>query len=102
MTTEARQNETVPDWTLGWRLQRSLAHAGISVSEMAGELEVSRATLSRWMNDHGAPPRAIYLRQWALRCGVSYAWLTGNPQNRDKSDVMFSVSAPRWAWGLAA
>ena len=72
----------VPDWTLGWRMQRALAHAGISAGEMAAELEVSRGTLSRWLNDRGARPRAIYLRQWALRCGVSYRWLlNGNPQH---------------------
>lgn len=66
---------TVPRWTLGWRLQRSLAHAGMSVQEMAFELEVSRGTVSRWMADRGADPRAGYLHHWALRTGVSYEWL---------------------------
>jgi transcriptional regulator with XRE-family HTH domain len=42
---------------------------------MADDLGVSRATLSRWMNGRSAAPRRIYLRQWALHCGVSFEWL---------------------------
>jgi len=29
---------TVPEWTLGWRLQRSLAHAGMDIEDMAKEI----------------------------------------------------------------
>lgn len=65
----------VPEWTLGWRLQRALSHAGISVNDMARDLGMSRATISRWINDKGAPPRDIYVKEWALRCRVSYQWL---------------------------
>lgn len=67
----------VPVWTLGWRLRRSLEFAGLTREEMAEELGMSRATLTRWMHDLGGPPRRIYLRQWALRTGVPYAWLAG-------------------------
>jgi transcriptional regulator with XRE-family HTH domain len=42
---------------------------------MADELGVTRQTLTRWMSDIGAPPRSAYLKVWALRCGVPYAWL---------------------------
>lgn len=65
----------VPEWTLGWRLQRALAHADMTTQTMADELGVTRSTISRWTNDHGAPPRAIYVKQWALRTGVPYEWL---------------------------
>jgi transcriptional regulator with XRE-family HTH domain len=65
----------VPDWTLGWRLQRALSHAGISVQEIADVLQVSRTTISRWINDKGAPPRPIYVKEWSLKCGVDYGWL---------------------------
>lgn len=68
--------ETVPEWTLGWRMQRALTHAGMHMDEMADELEVSRSTVSRWLNDKG-PVRRIYLKQFALRCGVPFEWLTG-------------------------
>jgi len=65
----------VPEWTLGWRLQRALGFADVTVETMAAELGVSRATISRWCHDRGAPPRTIYLRHWAHRCHVSYEWL---------------------------
>lgn len=68
------QTQEIPDWTLGWRLQRSLAHAGIGIEEMAAELGVSRSTISRWVNDHGEP-RVGYLKLWALRTGVPIGWL---------------------------
>lgn len=72
----------IPEWTLGWRMQRALAHAGISVNEIADEMGVSRATISRWINDKGAPPRTIYLKEWALRTGVPLGWLAGDPSPR--------------------
>jgi transcriptional regulator with XRE-family HTH domain len=65
----------IPEWTLGWRLQRSLAHAGIAVEEIADEMGVSRSTVSRWLNDRGAAPKQAYLKMWALRTGVPFAWL---------------------------
>jgi transcriptional regulator with XRE-family HTH domain len=68
--------QRIPEWTLGWRLQRSLAHAGVSVQEMADELGVSRGTISRWCNDHNRPRRSD-LRLWALRTGVPLDWLMG-------------------------
>ena len=64
----------VPEWTLGWRLQRSLSWADVSVQEMADELGVSRGTISRWCNDHNRPRRSD-LRLWALRTGVPLDWL---------------------------
>lgn len=80
--TETTELALVPEWTLGWRLQRALAHAGITTNDIATELEVSRATISRWINDHGAPPRAIYVKEWALRCGVPYEWIQhGAPES---------------------
>lgn len=66
---------TAPEWTLGWRLLRSLAHAGISIEGMAAELGVSRSTVSRWINEHGGPPRLVYLKEWAARTGVPLEWL---------------------------
>jgi len=41
---------------------------------MARELEVSRSTVSGWLNDRHAP-RAIYLREWARKCKVPLDWL---------------------------
>jgi transcriptional regulator with XRE-family HTH domain len=64
-----------PTWTLGWRLRRSLDHAGISVETMADRCGVSRQTASRWMHDE-IVPRPIFLREWSMVCGVPYRWLT--------------------------
>lgn len=68
-----QRHERIPELTLGWRLKMALGEQ--SVQEMAAYLGVSRATLSRWMADKGAPPRRAYLAQWALRTGVSLEWL---------------------------
>ena len=71
----AAETPAVPPWSLGWRMQRALAWAELSVQEIADELGVNRTTISRWMHDVGAPPRTIYLRAWAARCRVPYEWL---------------------------
>ena len=44
---DLQERGDVPDWTIGWRLQRALAHADVSVQEMADELGVSRSAISR-------------------------------------------------------
>ncbi len=65
----------IPEWTLGWRLNRSLAAADVGHGEMADYLGVHRSTISRWIGDQGAPPKDGYIRMWAIRCGVDYEWL---------------------------
>lgn len=67
----------VPEWTLGWRMKRALAHAGMTAEEMAEELGYVTKTMSRWTNDKGAPPRAVILKRWAMKTGVPYGWLVG-------------------------
>jgi hypothetical protein len=43
---------------------------------MAQELEVDESTITRWLHDKGKTPvKPIYLKQWALRCGVPQEWL---------------------------
>ncbi|MGI8682031.1 MAG: helix-turn-helix domain-containing protein [Mycobacteriales bacterium] len=84
---------TIPQLTLGWRLKMSLRD--ISVEDMADELGVSRATLSRWMTDRGAPPKSAYLKVWAMRTGVPLEWLRdGNapssPNGPNGADVCAS------------
>lgn len=86
----------IPEWTLGWRMQRALAHAGISVNEIADEMGVSRATISRWINDKGTAPRTIYLREWALRTGVPYEWLSGDPSPRGGLRAQVSAGFNSW------
>lgn len=69
----------IPEWTLGWKLKRALNYAELSAQDMAAELGVHVATVSRWMNDRESPRRA-YLMAWALRCGVPFGWLTGDEE----------------------
>lgn len=85
----------IPEWTLGWRLQRALAHAGVSVEAIAVEIGVSRSTVSRWMNDRGAEPRAGYIKLWALRCGVPYEWLRTGTDGGSNSWQTYSPPQPR-------
>lgn len=68
-------HERIPALTLGWRLRMALAASGMSVQEMADELGVARGTLSRWMASEGAPPRRVYILQWAAITDVDLAWL---------------------------
>lgn len=76
--SQTTQEPVIPEWTLSWRMQRALAHAGLSVEAMASELGVSRQTVSRWLNEHGGPPRIGFVKLWALRCGVPFEWLAGS------------------------
>ncbi len=64
----------VPEWNLADRMRKALTDAGISVQDMADYLDVSRGTVSRWIND-SIDPSTQTLRLWAMRCGVSYEWL---------------------------
>lgn len=69
----------VPRWDLADRLRKALREAGVSVQEMAEYLEISRNTVGSWINGHHRP-RPSDLKQWAMRTGVSYPWLTyGEP-----------------------
>jgi transcriptional regulator with XRE-family HTH domain len=72
--TEMTTSPAIPEWTLGWRLQRALDFAGIKVETLAGELEVSRGTVGNWMHDRNQP-QPVFLKLIALRCGVPYEWL---------------------------
>jgi transcriptional regulator with XRE-family HTH domain len=104
----------IPEWTLGWRMQRALAFAGLQVTDMISEFDVTRGTISRWMNDKGAPPKSIYLRAWAARCGVPYEWLINEPTSSPAGEAErtvttgwtlrspFGVVGPRRIVGLVA
>lgn len=81
LMSHTAQEPVIPEWTLDWRMQRALSHAGIGVEEMANELGVARQTVSRWLNGHGASPRIGYLKLWAMRCGVPLAWLVDGDES---------------------
>lgn len=66
-------HERIPALTLGWRLKMALGT--MASHDMADALEVSRTTVSRWMADRGAPPRSVYVKQWALITRTNAEWL---------------------------
>jgi ribosome-binding protein aMBF1 (putative translation factor) len=86
MTQQLETRGAEPNWTLGWRLRRSLDYADVSVEQMATELGYERKTLSRWMHDQ-ITPRPVVLKQWALRCGVSHKWLVNGAKGGGTSDA---------------
>jgi transcriptional regulator with XRE-family HTH domain len=75
MTEQPQPAGDIPEWTIGWRLQRALAHAGIPAGDVAVDIQVSRATVSRWLNDRGLPPRWVYIERIAELTGVPALWL---------------------------
>jgi hypothetical protein len=75
MTAQPDHAGVIPDWTIGWRIQRALGHAGIPAGDIAVDLQVSRGTVSRWLNDKGLPPRGVYLERIAELTGVPFLWL---------------------------
>lgn len=63
---------------LGDRLAKALHVSGVTNQDMADELEVSRNTVTNYINGH-TKPKGLYLRIWALKTGVPLEWLeTGN------------------------
>lgn len=56
------------------RLAKALRLAAITSNEMADHLDVSRTTISNYINGRTQPKRSV-LRDWALRTGVPLEWL---------------------------
>jgi transcriptional regulator with XRE-family HTH domain len=73
MSTSAEHPE-IPRFDQADRMRKALRTSGIGANEMAAYLDVSRNTVSNWINGH-TPPRGAYLRLWALRTGVPFEWL---------------------------
>lgn len=67
-------DHTLLQFDLSDRLRKSLNAADIGVQEMADYLDVSRNTISRWINGEREPKLSM-LRLWALRTGAPLEWL---------------------------
>ena len=67
----------VPQWDVADRMRKALRESEVGVQDMADYLGVGRGTVSTWINGRIEPSRQT-LRLWALRCGVSYEWLTND------------------------
>lgn len=75
--TQQQDVGVVPEWTIGDRLGKALAHAELSVAAMAAYLGVSRNTIGNYINDRTRIPRPT-LMLWAMRTGVPIEWLEGD------------------------
>lgn len=93
--TQTQTDGAIPALTRGWRMRMALAHAGVSVGDMADYLEVDRNTIGRWTGDKGPVKRSILLL-WAMRTNVSLAWLeNGETPGTGEGDGGLGVYASR-------
>lgn len=72
--TTTTEQGGVPTWDLADRLQKARRTAGIGVQQMADDLGYTRKTIGDYLNGRTAPRRSVIVA-WAIRCGVSPAWL---------------------------
>lgn len=88
-------HSNIPELTLGWRLKMAIEAGGLKSADLEEMFEVSRNTVSRWLNDKTEPKR-LFLREIALRTGVDYNWLkTGRHPHRPDDDGGVSLTLPR-------
>lgn len=64
----------IPVFGVADRLRKALSDSGMSVSDMAAYLEITRETAGRYMNGHSKVPGPT-MRVWASVTGVPYEWL---------------------------
>ena len=88
----------IPEVTLGFRMQIALRHADLSTQGIADELGVSRSTVSRWLNDHGAPPRNGFVKLWAQATGVDPAWLREGKRLAVSAALLVPAVAAATVW----
>ena len=66
-------NPVVPTWTLTDRLRKAREHADLTQKDLASELGVTVATVSRAERGEGITHRTLI--QWAYITGVPLDWL---------------------------
>ena len=76
--------DRVPQWNLGDRLGKALQVSGVSVQEMADELDVSRQSVGNYIAGRTTPQRATVLL-WAAITGVDAGWLLHGDDQENQS-----------------
>lgn len=74
MSIQTETTTSIPEWDLADRLQKARRTAGIGVQQMADDLGYTRKTIGDYLSGRTAPRRSVIVA-WAIRCGVSPAWL---------------------------
>ena len=94
----------IPQWDVADRMRKSLREADLGVQEIADYLDVSRNTVSTWINGR-IEPSVQTLRLWALRTGVSYEWLAGGRDFRRRgvrSALIYTFTSDPFPYPIAA
>ena len=91
----------IPAFHKGDRMRKSMQAAGLSYSDMMEYLDVSRNTISAWINLRTSPSRQT-MRLWALRTGVPLEWLETGAVTSDEGEnrevVRHQGFEPRARW----
>ncbi|MFI2216568.1 helix-turn-helix domain-containing protein [Rhodococcus sp. NPDC019627] len=76
----------VPKFDQADRMRKALRDVGMTVTEMAEYLGITRETAGRYMNGSAKVPLQT-LRLWSLRTGVPMEWITDGvvPADLDKA-----------------
>ena len=83
MTMQQTSGRTRFTFDLADRMRKTLRESGASVQEMADYLDVTRGTVSNWINGRIMPGRQT-LMLWALATGFPFKWLeTGEEPDPD-------------------
>jgi transcriptional regulator with XRE-family HTH domain len=80
----------VPELDIADRLVIARRRTKLDTRAFAERAGMSRSTVSNYENaDYARARKPLYLRAWAMACGVSYKWLaTGEiPEPNDPSDL---------------
>ncbi len=93
MQTLHAPRAAVPEWTLGNRLWRARAHAGLTQQELAARLGIGLRQVKEGEADKRAPKRAVVLG-WAVATGVDPAWLEHGDQEPNPADT---TRVTRWS-----
>lgn len=83
--SEQSSPTTAIKWDLADRLRKALRLGDVSSNDMAATLEVSRNSVSAYINGR-TQPSAATIRVWALRCGVPYEWLRDGTEPQTSPD----------------
>jgi len=87
---------------MGDRLRKAREHAGLEQRELAADIGISRNTVQNYERGRTSPRRPVVLA-WAVRTGVSQAWLwTGQEGQGDAAHEIAPPTAPWLAVGGAA
>ena len=79
--TQAHAGPRIPEWTIADRLRKAREHANLEQADLAGDLGVSRNTISNYERGKVDPRRAVLLA-WAMRTGVDVAWILSGEEPR--------------------